>query len=191
MRSMSGVRPPGQSDVDRVDTTKVTSDGRDAPGRDDLALDDDRDADELRQRYGTLLQELRVQLPGVQVLVAFLLTAPFASRFNDLDLTGRRAYGAAVIAAMLSLIAFASPTAMHRFGERRNRSQRLHWGIRYQQIGIVLLGVALECALFVVIRLVFDERAAVIAVAAIGLAMVGAWFVGPALLGRTPRARTT
>lgn len=30
-----------------------------------------------------LLQELRVMLPGVQVLFAFLLTVPFSARFGD------------------------------------------------------------------------------------------------------------
>ena len=48
-------------------------------------LDDDRDRDELRSRYGMLLQELRVLLPGVQLLVAFLLTAPFAQGFERVD----------------------------------------------------------------------------------------------------------
>ena len=32
-----------------------------------------------------LLQELRVALPGVQVLFAFLLTVPFTQRFTDLS----------------------------------------------------------------------------------------------------------
>jgi hypothetical protein len=32
-----------------------------------------------------LLNELRVALPGVQVLFAFLLTIPFAQRFGQLD----------------------------------------------------------------------------------------------------------
>jgi hypothetical protein len=31
-----------------------------------------------------LLQELRVALPGVQVLFAFLLTVPFSQRFSEL-----------------------------------------------------------------------------------------------------------
>ncbi len=48
-------------------------------------LDDEQDRDELRRRYYGLLQELRVLLPGVQILVAFLLTAPFASGFAQLD----------------------------------------------------------------------------------------------------------
>ena len=47
------------------------------------------DREELRTRYQMLLQELRVVLPGVQVLMAFLQTAPFAQRFGDLDDLGR------------------------------------------------------------------------------------------------------
>ena len=36
-----------------------------------------------------LLQELRVALPGVQVLFAFLLTVPFTNRFDDLSASRR------------------------------------------------------------------------------------------------------
>ncbi len=46
-------------------------------------LDDEADRDELRRRYYGLMQELRVLLPGVQILVAFLLTVPFATRFGN------------------------------------------------------------------------------------------------------------
>ena len=49
-------------------------------------LDDVRDREELRRRFDMLLQEVRVGLPGVQVLAAFLLTAPFSQRFGELDL---------------------------------------------------------------------------------------------------------
>jgi Family of unknown function (DUF6328) len=59
------------------------SDDEDTAGSDEDTedLDDVADREELRQRYYGLLQELRVVLPGVQVLLAFLLTAPFAQRF--------------------------------------------------------------------------------------------------------------
>jgi hypothetical protein len=36
-----------------------------------------------------LLQELRIVLPGVQVLFAFLLTVPFAARFTELTAVQR------------------------------------------------------------------------------------------------------
>src|SRR3954454_2965978 len=48
-------------------------------------LDDVADRHELRDRYSMLLGEVRVSLPGVQLLSAFLLTAPFSNRFGDLD----------------------------------------------------------------------------------------------------------
>lgn len=44
--------------------------------------EDDRVKDEDRERYIELLGELRTVIPGVQVLFAFLLTAPFSSRFG-------------------------------------------------------------------------------------------------------------
>jgi hypothetical protein len=49
-----------------------------------------------------LLNELRVALPGVQVLFAFLLTVPFTQRFNQLTSLQRDVFFAAFIAAALA-----------------------------------------------------------------------------------------
>src|SRR3954449_11271769 len=84
-------------------------------------LDDERDRDELRRRYYGLLQELRVLLPGVQILVAFLLTAPFAAAFKNLDEVGQYLYGISLGAGMLAVIFFVAPTVFHRVGPRRSR----------------------------------------------------------------------
>ena len=90
----------------------------DVSDEDTKYLDDVVDRAELRDRYYGLLQELRVVLPGVQVLLAFLLTAPFAAKFDDLDSWGRRAYQVALTSSMLSVTFLLSPTFLHRFGER-------------------------------------------------------------------------
>ena len=103
-------------------------------------LDDERDRAELRDRYYGLLQELRVVLPGVQVLVAFLLTVPFAQRFGELDDLDRGLYGAALLFTILSAIAFISPTALHRFGNRTARGQRLRVSIVMSRVGLLCLG---------------------------------------------------
>ena len=76
-------------------------------------LDDVADRDELRSRYGMLLQELRVILPGVQILSAFLLTAAFSQRFGELDVWGRRAYGVALTASIISVTCLLAPTMLH------------------------------------------------------------------------------
>src|SRR4029077_299561 len=91
-------------------------------------LGDHADRDELRSRYYGLLQELRVLLPGAQVLVAFMLTAPFAARFSELDDVGRSLFGVALVSGSLAIISFATPSALHRFGPRTERSERLRWG---------------------------------------------------------------
>lgn len=53
-------------------------------------------SEEERERYEELLQELRVMLPGVEVLFAFLLTSAFANRFQDLDSLGRTLFTVAL-----------------------------------------------------------------------------------------------
>ena len=123
-------------------------------------LDDLADRDELRKRYEVLLQELRVSLPGVQVLSAFLLTAPFSQRFDELDEWGRRAYGVALISSMLSVICLVGPILLHRLGERSARAARLRWGVRLQVLGMAFLAVALVTAVWGVARFVFDTSTA-------------------------------
>jgi len=68
------------------------------------ALDDERDREELRGRYEMFLQEIRVILPGVTVLLAFLLTVPFSQRFGELGRFERRGFGIALIASALSVV---------------------------------------------------------------------------------------
>ena len=123
----------------------MTDDERDeAPSDEDTRyLDDVADRDELRQRYYALLQELRVVLPGVQVLLAFLLTVPFQQRFEELDTWGRRAYEIALTSSMLSVVLLLGPTILHRFGERTARRDRLLWSVRLMVVGLILLGIAL------------------------------------------------
>jgi hypothetical protein len=49
-----------------------------------------------------LLNELRVALPGVQVLFAFLLVVPFSQRFDVLSAADRRVYFAAVLGSAVA-----------------------------------------------------------------------------------------
>jgi MFS family permease len=154
-------------------------------GRDDLLnadateLDDEADQAELRQRYYGLLQELRVVLPGVQVLMAFLLTAPFARRFDELDDAGRDAYLVALVSTLGSIICLLGPTVFHRVGERTARAARLIWGVRLQKIGVVMLAIALTSATWCVVRLVYGaSTAAVVAAVAVAL-LLALWLVLP------------
>lgn len=154
-------------------------------------LDDRRDRRELRDRYYGLLQELRVMLPGVQVLVAFLLTVPFSERFEDLDATGRVAYLVALVSSLLATVCFLTPTAYHRAGGRTNRSARLTWALRATRAGLVAMAVSLTSATYGVTRFVFGSDTAWWVAVGLVVALGSCWVALPVLTaspGRAPGA---
>jgi MFS family permease len=157
--------------------------------RDANELDDVADREELRRRYVTLLQELRVVLPGVQVLMAFLLTAPFAQRFADLDDLGRRSYLLALVSALGSTICLLTPTVFHRVAQRTARRARLVWSVRLAVVGFVLLAVALTAATWCITRLVFGSTEAMAVAVCAMAAFVVVWVVLPLSVGRSPDER--
>jgi hypothetical protein len=151
-------------------------------------LDDHTDREELRARYYNLLQELRVVIPGVQVLLAFLLTAPFAERFGDLDHAGRILYGGTLLSALLSVVCLLTPAVLHRLGARTARQARLSWSIRLTIAGLGALAVALLLGLTCVSRLVFDTTAttAIVVAALLVLGVLWGWL--PFRLTRSERS---
>lgn len=153
--------------------------GDEADDRPAGALDDTADREELRQRYYGLLQELRVLLPGVQVLVAFLLTVPFAARFDGLDRLGRQSFLLAMVSSVVAVVCMLTPTAFHRVAPRTARSNRLVWGVRTLVAGLVALATALAAALFTVSRFVFGTVEAAAITAAVLLLVVALWVVVP------------
>lgn len=157
--------------------------------RDLRELNDRTDRKELRQRYYGLLQELRVVLPGVQVLVGFLLTVPFAQRFPELDEQGRIAYGISLICSLVSVICLLAPTVYHRVASRTERTARLRWGIRMTVIGLVLLAIALVSGLWCVSRLVFGPTPAWLLTTPVAAIIVLLWFVLPKVSGSQPDRR--
>ena len=72
-----------------------------------------------------LLQELRVALPGVQVLFAFLLTVPFTQRFETLTEIQEGLYYGILLCAALSTALFIAPTAGHRILFRKQQKEYL------------------------------------------------------------------
>src|SRR3954465_5366726 len=70
-----------------------------------------------------LLNELRVALPGVQFLLAFLLTVPFAQGFERVTSTQKTLFYAALLCTAVSTILLIAPSATHRLRfHRRDRA---------------------------------------------------------------------
>lgn len=154
---------------------------------DDVA--EDRD-EELRERYRELLEELRTIIPGVTVLLAFLLTAPFSSRFSDLDDLGRDTYAAAVLGVAVAVIVFWTPAAFHRLTEHHEREMRLRMSVKAVVFGMATLAVSLAAAVFVVVRFVFGSTTTGAVFAGIPSALVLLlWYVLPTVSDRRARRR--
>lgn len=146
-------------------------------------LDDMSNREELRRRYYGLLQELRVVLPGVQVLLAFLFAVPFTERFDQMDDLGRWSFGAAILAALLAVICFLTPAAIHRVGPRTARGSRLRWSIRLTMVGMAWLAVALVSALWAVSSFVVGWPAALVVTVPVALLIPGLWVALPLVVG--------
>ena len=104
-----------------------------------------------------LLNELRVVLPGVQVLFAFLLTIPFSDRYGDLSQAQRWVFLGTFLATLTATACFTAPTAYHRSRFRDGDKTRLvHASNRFAIVGMVLLAVALTGASLLVAGLIYD-----------------------------------
>lgn len=134
----------------------------------------------LDRELGELLQELRVLLPGVQVLLAFLLIAPFNARFVDITDAQRAGYFAALLCAASATALLMAPTTYHRIRFRaRDKERMLRVGNRCILAGTVLLAASVSIALYVVTDFLFDGTAsALVAAAAAGLYVV-LWYAIP------------
>jgi hypothetical protein len=127
-----------------------------------------------------LLQELRVALPGVQVLFAFLLTVPFTQRFSDLSAFEQKLYFGVLISVALATVLLVAPTAGHRILFRRQQKEYLVTVANNLSLaGIFLLAVAMCGAIALISHFLFGATTAIISTAVMALAFIGFWFTGP------------
>src|SRR3954466_9444452 len=118
-----------------------------------------------------LLQEVRVVQTGVQVLFAFLLTAPLAARFPTLTSFQRHDYFVTLLAAGASAVLLIAPTAYHRILFRCGDKEHLvKVANRFTLAGLACVAVAMCGALLLVTDILFDGAVVWVTV---GLAAVG------------------
>lgn len=127
-----------------------------------------------------LLNELRVVLPGVQVLFAFLLTIPFAKGFPQLDRLDRDVYFAGLLATMLSSALLIAPSAYHRFVWRHHdKEELLETSNLFVILGMGALALAMSCAIFVITDFLFGAVLAAVVTAATALTLASLWYALP------------
>lgn len=129
-----------------------------------------------------LLNELRVALPGVQVLFAFLLVLPFQQGFANVDEFGRLAYFAGLATSAVATAFLIAPASYHRINLRRSTAEKEQMLLRSNRLTIVgtaFLAVGMACSMFVIADVMFGEPAALV-VFGCTLIVIGAlWYVLP------------
>src|ERR1051325_9461808 len=142
-----------------------------------------RSPDDLNRELIELLNELRVALPGVQVLFAFLLAIPFANGFPKLSELDRDGYLRAPLTALLAPGLLIPPSAYPRFVFRHHdKEQLLETSNRLIIAGLGVLAVAMTCSIFVIADFLF-KTPMTIAVTALTAVVFGlCWYALP--LGR-------
>jgi Family of unknown function (DUF6328) len=127
-----------------------------------------------------LLNELRVALPGVQVLFAFLLVLPFQQRFERLSDLDRNVYFAAFMATTLATALLITPTAYHRIRFRDHDKERLIViSNRLAILGTFFLAAAMTCTVFLITDVLFGGWQAAVATILAGALFLALWYALP------------
>jgi Family of unknown function (DUF6328) len=131
-----------------------------------------------------LLNELRVALPGVQLLFGFLLTVPFTQRFGQVTSTQKTVFYATLVSAALSAACLIAPSATHRLrfhqGDRKYVIETAH---KYTIAGLAFLAVAIVLALTFITDVLYDGVAVYAFPVLVALVIAGLWFARPLARG--------
>lgn len=141
---------------------------------------EESEAERLDRNLGELLQELRVALPGVQVLFAFLLAVPFQQGFTEIDQFQKWLYFVTLLLTALSAALLISPSAYHRMTFRMQQKDELVLLANKLTIaGLGCLALAMTGAIMLVTDLLFGALATVIASAGALFAFALLWYALP------------
>jgi membrane-bound acyltransferase YfiQ involved in biofilm formation len=141
---------------------------------------DETEAERLDRNLAELLQELRVALPGVQVLFAFLLAVPFQKRFDEITSFQESIYFVILLATAISAALLIAPTAYHRLTFRLQRKKELvRLSNRLAIIGLGFLALAMTGAIVLITNFLYGTVLTVVAGVLAAAMFIGLWYVLP------------
>ena len=127
-----------------------------------------------------LLNELRVALPGVQVLFAFLLTVPFSQGFAETTTFQRNLLFGVLSATAISAALLIAPSAWHRLRFRQKDKELILFAANRMAIaGLGFLALAMVGAVMLIANYAFSETLTVVSGIAAVVVFGGLWYVLP------------
>lgn len=157
--------------------TPPAAEGRRLPDAGDAAVEPQA----LQDQASTTIDQMRMVLPGIQVLFGFQLMVVFEPRFQLLSQDLKLAHLASLCLVVLAILLILTPPAYDRIAEQDRVSKRfVRIASLLMSVAMAVFAVALVLDLFVV-TWIATERApvayAISIAAAIGFTVL--WFVFP------------
>jgi uncharacterized protein DUF6328 len=158
---------------------------------DRIPRQEESEAERTERQLGELLSELRVAMPGVQLLFAFLLVVPFNQRFAQASDFQRDVYLGVLLCAGFASALLIAPTAYHRvMFQRGDRPRLIRSATRMTLGGLALLALAMSGAVLLVTDFLFGGVTAAICSALVLAAFAWFWFglaLSRRMRGASPR----
>jgi membrane-bound acyltransferase YfiQ involved in biofilm formation len=137
----------------------------------------EEEQERLNRQMLELLNELRVAMPGVQVLFGFLLTVPFQQGWRRVTEFQENVYFVTLIAAAVATAFLIAPSAYHRVAFEKNEKPNIvRIGTVEMLAGLVALAVAMNGAVLLVTDLVFDSGTTASTIVVLAMLYTTLWF---------------
>jgi hypothetical protein len=141
---------------------------------------DESEGERLDRNLAELLQELRVALPGVQVLFAFLLAVPFQQSFTKIDGFEKGVYFGTLLCTALSAAFLIAPSSYHRMTFRMQQKRELvHLANRFAITGLAFLALAMTGAIVLITDILFGGVVTAITGVAAAATFAALWYALP------------
>jgi hypothetical protein len=150
------------------------------------------ESSDFEREWTEILNEIRVMLPGVQLLFAFLLTAPFSEAFRGMREVIRYGYFFCFLTTTASCAFLIAPSVYHRLHWRRDvhdKELMLKTCNRLAIAGVVLLAFAMTSAVYLIGLAIGGRKVALVVGAAAALLFASLWFGLPLLRRNAERQR--
>jgi hypothetical protein len=141
---------------------------------------DGAEKERLDRNLEEMLRELRLALPGVTVLLGFLLALPFQGRFAEVTSFQETVYFASLLMTAASVLLLVAPGAYHRLTFRyQMKAHLVPLGNRLAILGLVTLAFAITGVVVLVTDFLYGPLITIIVGGACGLLFAVIWFALP------------
>jgi hypothetical protein len=151
-----------------------------------------KDGGDFEREWTEILNEIRVALPGVQLLFGFLLAAPFTDGFRQMGHVLRYGYFFSFLCTTASSAFLIAPSVYHRLHWRQDvvdKELMLRTANRLAIAGVVFLALAMTSAVYIVSVPIAGRGPSVAITLLAGLMFSGLWFALPLFRRNAERQR--